>query len=258
MSNDLIKNEGPREWGVLSVIIFIGLMILINYLLKWPSMLIYVIVEKIFIPSGTYNDELFLFIARIFHQLIMVLLVYLIVAKIFRNKFFHSLKIHKLSSKTIVKYALLTIGVYIAIGISALIFRPLLFQSSFNNFIFSPSAKDTVTGCNISAWIIGLIPALTASFSEEIVYRGYIFSGLRKKLGDIVSIIIVTALFVYVHGEQVGYSPIHLYTMSIGAIILGIIRVKTDSLSKCILLHFFFNLFLNIHRIVSLCWISNS
>jgi len=258
MSNDSIKNEGPREWGVLSVIIFIGLMILIDYLIKWPSMLIYVIVENIFIPSGIYNDELFLFIARIFYQLIIILLIYLIVAKIFRNKLFQSLKMHKVSSKTIVKYAFLTIAFYIAIGIRALVIRNLLFQTSLNDLIFLPSAKDSVTGCNILSWIIGLIPALTASLSEEIVYRGYIFSGLKKRLGDLISIIVVTVLFVYVHGKQVGFSPIHLYSLSVGAIVLGVIRVKSDSLSKCILLHFFFNLFFNIHRIIYLCWISNS
>ena len=171
MNNNFIKDKGPREWGAFSVIIFIGLMVLIDYYGKWPSMLIYIIVEKIFIPSGFYNDELYLLIARLFYQITLVSFVYIITVKIYRNKFLQSLRIHKLPSKTIGYYALFTIGIYIAIGISALIFRNLLFQTFFNDSIFSPSSKDSVTGCNISAWIIGLFPALTASFSEEIVYR---------------------------------------------------------------------------------------
>lgn len=131
MRDEIVNKEQRREWGVVAVIIFFALITLFDYILIWPSMFLYVILEKIFIPSGIYNDDLFLFIARNFYQLITVLLVYLIVVRIYRNSFYKSLKINNLSLKTIIKYALLTIVVYVAIGVSALGIKYLLYQTFF-------------------------------------------------------------------------------------------------------------------------------
>lgn len=249
-----VKKERPKEWGIFAVVIFLGLYLLSDYLVIWPFMFLYAIFDNIFLSSGPFNNNLFVLSGRIFHQIFVIGILYLIIVKFYRNNFFESLNIHKVSLKTIGKYAILTFGLYIGILVCAGAIKYLLLLSPLKNFLASFQMPENSMGKDATLLILGAVPALMASFSEEAVFRGYIYVGLKRKLGSIVSIIIVSILFVFMHADQVGYSPIHLISYSFGAIILGIIRLRTNSLSKCMLFHFFINFFFDFHRMAVLLW----
>jgi membrane protease YdiL (CAAX protease family) len=78
---------------------------------------------------------------------------------------------------------------------------------------------------------MGLIqPAL-----EEVYFRGGLFLALSRRLGDVVSIVLVTVVFACVHGR-------HRSAVLPISVALGIVRLKTRSLAACFALHAAYNL----------------
>jgi membrane protease YdiL (CAAX protease family) len=89
--------------------------------------------------------------------------------------------------------------------------------------------------------IIYTITALMAPTFEELIFRGYLFQGLKNSFGITVSAIIVTALFVMMHAPQLGYSIIPLLLLCVVSVTLIWVRIKTDSLTHCIVIHQIYN-----------------
>lgn len=91
----------------------------------------------------------------------------------------------------------------------------------------SPTAKYLLVG----------VAVLTAPFVEELVYRGMLYSGLRSRLPESVSILVVTLVFAIVHIQQywgAWSSLIGLTTLSFS---MTVIRAKTKSLLPCVVIH---------------------
>jgi hypothetical protein len=70
---------------------------------------------------------------------------------------------------------------------------------------------------------------------EEIYFRGILFAGLSSKLGPLVSICLVTLVFVLVHVQ-------HRWIVLPISIILGMVRLFTKSTANCFFLHAAYNL----------------
>ena len=86
----------------------------------------------------------------------------------------------------------------------------------------------------------GLSLVLIPAVYEEILFRGVLFTGLRKKLSLIVSMIVVSGMFAIAHLEWSAQTPL-LWAAAVDTFILSIIlvymREKTGSLWPCIGLH---------------------
>jgi membrane protease YdiL (CAAX protease family) len=97
------------------------------------------------------------------------------------------------------------------------------------------------------------LPPLMAAFFEEVVFRGFMYSGLKKSLGQAWAVIIVIATFVASHYGKIIFNPNVLLGHVISAVILIWIRVKTDSVSKPMVTHFAHNFIIEaiiwIHRL---------
>lgn len=103
-----------------------------------------------------------------------------------------------------------------------------------------PMGQYLVTKLDTSVHIIAAV--MLAPFTEEIVWRGYIFPIIKKKAGIAVAIFSITIFFTLTHAWQLfGAWPI-LIKVFIGAFIFTIIRAVTNSTSAAILLHFSYNL----------------
>lgn len=77
-----------------------------------------------------------------------------------------------------------------------------------------------------------LIPIL-----EEFYFRGILFVSLSPRLGRLYAIIVVTVLFSGIHvGHRFGVLPT--------ATVLGFVRLRTNSLACCFVLHASYNFFL--------------
>lgn len=78
--------------------------------------------------------------------------------------------------------------------------------------------------------IIGLIIFTGVSFSEEIIFRGYIQSRLSEKYEDWLSILITALLFAVLHLANSSYSLLSLVYLFISGIALSLMRIATKGI----------------------------
>lgn len=92
-----------------------------------------------------------------------------------------------------------------------------------------------------AALIIALVATFSAPFVEEVIYRGVLYSAFRKAFGVPASFVLVTLLFALVHVPQYypSYSTILLLTLL--SLTLTGLRVVSNNLLPCIILHTIFN-----------------
>jgi uncharacterized protein len=89
--------------------------------------------------------------------------------------------------------------------------------------------------------VVAILAVFTAPLVEEWVYRGVLYSGLRRVAGVWPSVLVVAALFAGVHFPQYWGAWAGLISISILSLTLTIIRAKTKSIQPCIAVHVAFN-----------------
>ncbi len=94
---------------------------------------------------------------------------------------------------------------------------------------------------NMAVYIIAFMATFTAPLVEEVVYRGILYSSFQRTFGVNLAVIIVTALFAGVHVPQYWGSPATIIMICLLSLVLTLIRVKTDNLLPCIVLHTILN-----------------
>jgi membrane protease YdiL (CAAX protease family) len=80
---------------------------------------------------------------------------------------------------------------------------------------------------------------VAAPIVEELIFRGYLFSGWVDKLGLVGTTLASSFLFTIMHCQ---YGVVALASVFVTGVILSLIRWKTGSLYPCIVLHMLFNL----------------
>ena len=74
-----------------------------------------------------------------------------------------------------------------------------------------------------------------APIFEELVFRGFIFARLQRSvLGKSGALILTSLIFTLIHSQ---YQGIELFALFTFAILLGLIRIKTNNIKYCILIH---------------------
>ncbi len=92
-----------------------------------------------------------------------------------------------------------------------------------------------------AVYIIAFVATFTAPFVEEVVYRGVLYSAFQRALGVPAAFALVTFLFAIIHVPQYWPSYSTIFLLGVLSIILTAIRVKTNNLLPCIILHTLFN-----------------
>jgi uncharacterized protein len=92
-----------------------------------------------------------------------------------------------------------------------------------------------------AALATAFLATFTAPLVEEVVYRGVLFSGLRKRLGAMWAGLFVVVLFALVHVPQYIESPGTIATILLLSAVLTIIRARTGQLLPCFVVHLVFN-----------------
>jgi membrane protease YdiL (CAAX protease family) len=83
--------------------------------------------------------------------------------------------------------------------------------------------------------LIVLGTVILQPFIEELYFRGVLFTSLAERLGPLFGIIVVTVLFVFFH-------PQHHWIVLPISIVIGIVRICTQSTANCFALHAGYNL----------------
>lgn len=92
-----------------------------------------------------------------------------------------------------------------------------------------------------AVYFVAFMATFTAPIVEEVVYRGIMYSAFQRTLGITGAVILVTFLFALVHVPQYYPSVATILMICLLSLVLTLIRVKSDNLFPCIILHTIFN-----------------
>ena len=85
------------------------------------------------------------------------------------------------------------------------------------------------------------LATVTAPFVEEVIYRGVLYSALRRAAGKGVAVAVVVLLFALIHVPQYWPNFGVIGTILLLSIVLTLIRARTERLLPCFIVHLVFN-----------------
>ena len=90
-------------------------------------------------------------------------------------------------------------------------------------------------------YAVAALATFTAPVVEEVVYRGVLYAGLRRRLGAVASVVAVLLLFAAIHFPQYIESVAALVTITLLSLVLTVVRAWTGRLMPCVVIHLLFN-----------------
>jgi hypothetical protein len=133
-------------------------------------------------------------------------------------------------------------GFWTSAGLAALLY----IVSILMIYLFGQQDTDTALGKIIgssrgAALAIAFMAVVTAPFTEELVYRGVLYSALQKVGGRLWAVIGVMVLFTLIHVPQ--YWPNYgvIGAICLLSISLTLVRAYTGRLLPCFIMHIVFN-----------------
>ncbi|MEK6288628.1 MAG: CPBP family intramembrane glutamic endopeptidase [Acidobacteriota bacterium] len=98
---------------------------------------------------------------------------------------------------------------------------------------------------------IAVLATFTAPLVEETVYRGVLFSALRRSLGVSATVLLVTVMFAGVHVLQYFGAWVSVAGLTLLSLALTVIRARTKSILPCVLIHTLNNAFFSMIILVN-------
>ena len=92
-----------------------------------------------------------------------------------------------------------------------------------------------------AALATAFLATVTAPFVEEVIYRGVLYSAIRRALGKGWAVSIVVLLFAGIHVPQYWPSFGVIGTILLLSLVLTLIRARTERLLPCFVVHLVFN-----------------
>ena len=83
---------------------------------------------------------------------------------------------------------------------------------------------------------LGLLVVFVGPFFEEIIFRGWLYGGLKDEWGDMPALVLSSALFALIHGDAPGLPALFALGM-----VFGWVYRRSGSLWASILVHGFWN-----------------
>lgn len=107
-------------------------------------------------------------------------------------------------------------------------------ESAMSHFLPHPAVQLTVPTDPIASVGLFALAVIFAPLTEELLFRGWIYTSLRFHWGLWPAILTTSALFALAH-----YEKTHVYALAVFPIglALGAIRERTGSIKACILFH---------------------
>jgi membrane protease YdiL (CAAX protease family)/DNA-directed RNA polymerase subunit RPC12/RpoP len=236
LKKEVVKKKRPKEWGVWSVIKFVIAYFLaiipIYFLSKLTAEMI-----SFFIFHDRYFEEIHRLIFAGIAYFVPIILIYYSVVIRHGNVFFAALKLSRISKKEIIFYTIISIIIVIAISALGILIE----ITPLKNYVPESVPLDEYFNKGYFMLAFFSFMVIMGPFQEELIFRGYIYQGLKNSFGTLTSGILVTVLFAGLHARQLGNSLVLLIPILIGSIIFIAVRIKTDSLTKCVIVHQIYN-----------------
>jgi len=90
-------------------------------------------------------------------------------------------------------------------------------------------------------YTVALMAVFTAPIVEEVIYRGLLYSAFQRKVGTVISVLLVTILFTSVHVPQYWENPSKIALIAFLSLVLTLMRTASGNLLPAIILHTMFN-----------------
>jgi membrane protease YdiL (CAAX protease family) len=111
---------------------------------------------------------------------------------------------------------------------------------------FIPNSKttpfdDMLKASNAVRYVVAFLAVFTAPLVEEFVYRGLLYSPLKRTIGTVGAVTVATSLFALVHVPQYWGAWGSITCLLILSLFLTVIRAMTKSIFPCVAIHTLFN-----------------
>jgi CAAX protease family protein len=93
---------------------------------------------------------------------------------------------------------------------------------------------------------IAVLATFTAPMVEETVYRGILYSGLRRSVGVNATVVLVTLMFAGVHVLQYLGAWVSIAGLTLLSFALTVVRARTKSILPCVAIHTLNNAFFSV------------
>jgi uncharacterized protein len=91
------------------------------------------------------------------------------------------------------------------------------------------------------AYLTSIFAISFGPFMEEVLFRGFLYPVLARRIGMIASILITSILFGLVHGAQLSFSWAPVLMISIVGIVLTTVRALKKSVASSLIVHIAYN-----------------
>lgn len=92
-----------------------------------------------------------------------------------------------------------------------------------------------------AVFAVAFLATFTAPLTEEVVYRGILYSAFQRTIGVPAAVVFVTLIFAAVHFYQYWGSPSTIFLIYFLSLVLTLVRVVSKNLLPCIILHTLIN-----------------
>jgi membrane protease YdiL (CAAX protease family) len=89
--------------------------------------------------------------------------------------------------------------------------------------------------------LFGVMAVTLAPFFEELVFRGFLQPLLTRSLGSIAGVVITGAVFGSLHAPEYSFAWQYAVAVSLVGMVLGWVRVRSQSIIPCTVMHGAYN-----------------
>jgi uncharacterized protein len=238
LSDSAVAAPRPAIWSAGHTIGFSIVIFIASTLVQFLVVIAFAIVNFVSNPDldplnfagSLASDGLLLAIATITSAIVGIGFIFLFVAVRKGMPFLDYLGLRKIPRKNILVFVAICIGL---ISLSALV----------NIFIESQTDSGfTVDAYRTSVWpaLFWIAAVIFAPAFEEAFFRGFVFAGLKQsRLGAVGTIILTALAWALLH---IQYDIYGMTTILVLGIVLGLVRLKTNSLWGPLIIHSGWNL----------------
>lgn len=104
-----------------------------------------------------------------------------------------------------------------------------------------PSPVESLMNSPVLLSLFGLMAITLAPFFEELVFRGFLQPLLTRSLGIIAGVVITAVVFGSLHAPEYSFAWQYAVAVSLVGIVLGWVRVRSNSIIPCTVMHGAYN-----------------
>jgi hypothetical protein len=197
--------------------------------------LIYVLLQGLFhwprLKSGAFgSNPYFVLLSQLFLYIILVGFLFLLITRKYGLDFSVSLKLEKIPTASVRVFVML--GLILALLV-------MLLSTVY------PSANETplerIFGQGRALYLFALFGVIVAPFTEELIFRGFLYPLIEKMAGRVIAIVVTAAIFAGLHVPQLWGSWQAIGLILFVGLVLSSIRAVTGLLTPSWIIHLAYN-----------------